>query len=144
MESNDIINKSDLTTRLVQLQAEKLVLEQQIKGSVEDLIDSVSPARVVRNIVGGVLSDREIHHDLASFGLHMGANLITDQILGKNKSVKGYLSSTLVQQITASLIKNNMPTILSGLNLLLDSVLDDDDDDEDVEEESIIKEQTVV
>lgn len=133
MESNELISMSDLTTRMLQLQSEKQVLEQQIKASVEDLVDSISPARAIRNIVGEVLSDKEIHHDLASFGLHMGANLITYKVLGKNKSIKGYLSSTLVQQITTSLIKNNMPTILTGINLLLDTVLEDDD--EDLEEE---------
>lgn len=128
MKSNDIVSKSDLTTRMVQLQAEKQVLEQQLKGSVEDLVDSISPVRVIRNIVGDVLTDKEIHHDLASFGLHMGANLITYKVLGKNKSIKGYLSLALVQQMTTTLIKNNMPAILTGINLLLDTVLEDEDE----------------
>ncbi len=134
MKSNDIISKSDLTTRMVQLQAEKQVLEQQMKGSLEDLVDSISPARAIRNIVGDVLSDKEIHHNLTSLGLHMGANLITYKVLGKNKSIKGYLSSALVQQITTTLINNNMPAILTGINLLIDTVLEDDEE-EDLEVE---------
>jgi len=46
-------------------------------------------------------------------------NLITGLVLGKNRSIKGYLSAMMVERFTTMVIDNNLINIITGISSLI-------------------------
>lgn len=119
MEYTEINNHKDLALRILQLKSERMREEIELKDSFSDLVSSLSPSSLVRHTLSDLVHDKELKMDLATTGMNLGAEFLIDRLLGKNKSLKGYLSSIFVDKIATSLITNNSSKIISIFTNLL-------------------------
>jgi hypothetical protein len=119
MEQVEINNHKALSLRILQLKSDKLRQEIELKESFHNLVESFNPVTVVKETFLGLSKDKEVKTGFAKIALNMGFNFLIDKALGKNKDVKGYLSSVLVENISGSFINNNTPKILSFFGKLL-------------------------
>jgi len=57
--------------------------------------------------------------DFIKSGVNTVLDLIIGLALGKNRSIKGFLSAVLVEKFTTMLIDNNLTNIISGISMLM-------------------------
>lgn len=113
MITTSILTHSDLLLRLAELKAEQAIREEGLKELFKELVSSLNP--------GVFFKAATVQHqtpDFAKTGLNMLVNLITGFILGKNRSIKGYLSAVMVEKFTSSLIDHNLISIISTITSL--------------------------
>lgn len=119
MEYIVINNHKDLALHILQLKSERMREEIELKNSFSNLVASLSPSNIVKNSLTELIHNKDLKLDLATAGISLGARFLIDSIFGKNKSLKGYLSSVFVDKIATNLITNNSSKIISVFTNLL-------------------------
>jgi len=119
MENRKILSYMDLELQILLLKMDKTRQEEKLKLNVKEFINALSPASIVKNSLHELAGDKEVQVDLLKVSLNTGANFLIDKVLGKNKSIKGFLSSLLVEKVSSSLINNNASKIVSKIGQLL-------------------------
>jgi hypothetical protein len=118
MEKTDICSHSELMLQIMRLKAEKLEGEKELSYKFKELVYTFNPVSLVKKSIHDLADDTDVKYDLAKIGLNVGANFLIDQLLGKNRSVKGFLSSLVVEKISSSYINNNLSSIIAGIGKL--------------------------
>ncbi len=113
MENIDIYDHATLLIRIRQLRADKKIQEEELKCRFSEFVDTLNPLAIVKGSLHDLASDKEIQFDLAKVALNMGSNLIIDQVFGKYRSIKGFFSSVLVENISNGFINSGAIKILS-------------------------------
>lgn len=108
-----------LVSEIHYLKAEKGRLETELESSFRDLTSSLKPVAIVRELISGLSSDKTVQQSLAKTGLTLGTNLVIDLVLGKNKSIKGYLSSILVEKIASAFINSRAPEMIWNVSKMI-------------------------
>jgi len=115
MEKNsNITDHATLTERILQLREDKKIE-----------FSSLNPFNMLKQSLHEFVEDKDVKTDILKAGVNIGANLLIDKSLGKYRSIKGFLSSVLVESIST-------PFIYSGLSKLFPK----HEDEETLEEES--------
>lgn len=114
MEITQITNHSELLFRITELKTLKEAQEEELKLSFKKLAQTIDFMSILR---GGKSENSQF--DIVKIGLNTGINLMIDLILGKHRSIKGFLSSVLVEKFSAFFINNNMISIISGITQLI-------------------------
>ncbi|HEV7231016.1 MAG TPA: hypothetical protein VGO45_06800 [Bacteroidia bacterium] len=115
MERQEISTHTELAIRIMHLKAEKFRQEEVLKNSFREFFYTLQPATIIKETLHELSQDKEVQFDLAKAGLNMGANFIIDKVLGKNRSIKGYLSSLLLERVSGSFINDNVSKIMEGV-----------------------------
>lgn len=118
MENIQLSNYAELLLRIEELKAKKNSQEIVLK---EKFLIITSSFDLLSLLKGGSMN-KNPEFDLVKVGLNTGINLIIDLVLGKNRSIKGFLSSVLVEKFTSVLINNNLMTIISGVQNLVQRI----------------------
>lgn len=113
MEKVKIINHSQLIGRIAELRMNKDTQEIELKESFKELISTLN---LISMFKGSTNTDHPM--ELAKSGVNMVLDLIIDLILGKHRSIKGYLSAVMVEKFTTMLVNNNLINIIYGINSL--------------------------
>lgn len=115
MENKAIVNHSELLVRLTELKLEKGVQEISLKYSFTEFVETFDFFSLFQTNP----SIKEQTNSLTTMGLNMATNFIIDLILGKNNSVKGYLSAMMVKRFTSQIINNNMIHVLFNIGSMI-------------------------
>ena len=114
-----ILNYKELTARVTHLKVEKHNQELQLRQAVVQFIDTLNPISIAKKSLYTLAADTEVHFALAKVGLNIGANFLIEQILGKNRSVKGFLSSILVEIFSNTFINSHVAEIMEKVNQMI-------------------------
>ena len=118
MENLKITNHSELQFRIMQLKSEKVSQEIEFKSKLKEFAYTISPISIVKSSIRDLVSDREVRFDIAKVGLNVGADFLIDKIVGRGRSIKGFLTSILVEKVSSTLINNNTSSIVSVISKL--------------------------
>lgn len=113
MENKVIINHVQLQLRIAELRMYKGIQEEELKISFRDAFATLNLISIFRN------ATVEQPIQLAKSAVNMTLDLIIDLVLGKHRSIKGFLSSILVERFTTTLVDNNLMTIISTVTGLI-------------------------
>jgi len=105
----------------MQLKSEKLSQEIELKVKVKEFVYTLSPVSIVKNSLRDLVSDKDVRFDMAKVGLNVGANFLIDKVVGRNRSIKGFLGSLLIEKVSSSFINNNTSSIVSVFSKLFHS-----------------------
>ena len=119
MQKREIINHSELSLRIMQLKSEILLQEDELKHTFKEFLFTLNPITIVKDSIHELARDKEVQFDLAKVGLNVGADFLIDQILGRNRSIKGFLSSVLIEKLSNTFINKNTSGIISGISKFL-------------------------
>lgn len=108
-----ISNHYNLMQRIATLKMDKAIQENELKASLTDIVSTLDVLAIFK---GAIRTDRPL--ELTKSGVNMVLELIIDLILGKHRSIKGYLSATMVEKFTTMLVNNNILKIISGISSL--------------------------
>lgn len=115
METTQLSSHAELLLRIEELKAKKHSQEVLLIDKFMIITSSFDFLSLLNK--GSMNKNHEF--DLVKVGLNTGANLLINLVLGKNRSIKGFLSSVLVQRFASVLINNNLSTIVSGVQNLV-------------------------
>lgn len=112
MENKIILNHAELLSQLAQLKIDREIQETALKYTFVEFIATINVVSFFKsaNKTSSIQSN-----DLLKNGLSMVLNTITGLVLGKNRSVKGYLSTLFVERITTMLIDNDLINTISKI-----------------------------
>jgi len=102
METPAIITHSGLSGRIAELKVLQEMQEDKLKTLFGEIVSSVNLGVIFK----------------AATTQQQTPDLITGFILGKNRSIKGYLSSVMVEKFTSSIIDHNLISIFSTISSL--------------------------
>ena len=115
MESKKILNHNDLLCHIAKLKDDKICQEIELKIKLNEFVKGLNPVSMVKDSLHELAQNKEVRLDIAKVGLNVGANFLIDSVLGRSKSVKGFLSSMLMEKISSIVIDKNA----SGINKIL-------------------------
>lgn len=113
METPAIITHSGLSGRIAELKVLQEMQEDKLKTLFGEIVSSIN-----LGVIFKAATTQQQTPEVAKMGLNMAVNLITGFILGKNRSIKGYLSSVMVEKFTSSIIDHNLISIFSTISSL--------------------------
>lgn len=108
-----ISNYEQLLTQIETLREEKDFQEDKLKNSFSEMLGLLNIMSLFK-----AATKQEQPLELAKTGLNMILTLIIDLVLGKHRSIKGYLSAVMVEKFTTVLINNNLTNIITGISSL--------------------------
>ena len=108
-----ISNYEQLLTQIETLREEKDFQEDKLKNSFSEMLGLLNIMSLFK-----AATKQEQPLELAKTGLNMILTLIIDLVLGKHRSIKGYLSAVTVEKFTTVLINNNLTNIITGISSL--------------------------
>ena len=121
MKIMNVTNHSELVFRIMELKAQKLSQEIELKYCIKEFAYTVNPTSMIKNSIYELSQDKEVRIDLTKVGFTLGANFIIDKVLGRNRGIKGFLSSVLFEKVSSTLINKYAPGIVSGFRKLINS-----------------------
>jgi len=114
MEKNsNITDHATLTQRILQLKDDKKIQEVELRHSVNTAFSSLNPLNMLKQSLHEFVEDKDVKSDILKAGVNFGANLLIDKSLGKYRSIKGFLSSVLVESISTPLIYSGLSKLFS-------------------------------
>ena len=119
MENINITNHTELQLHIKLLKAQKLSQEIEIKHAVKELITSLSAISMIKSSINEITHDKEIKFGIAKMGLNIGANYIIEKIVGRSKSIKGFLSSIIIEKISGAFINKNGSSIITSISNII-------------------------
>lgn len=121
MEKIKISSHTELVMRIMNLKAEKYTREEELRYSFKEFVYTLNPVSLVKESLHNLAEDREVKFDMAKIGINLGANFLIDKIMGRNRSIKGFLSSVLIEKLSSLFLNNNnnISKIISEVSKLL-------------------------
>ena len=116
MSSILISNRIELKHNISLLESRCLSQEKKVINSVVELYYELHPYNVLKNTALSLLKGGELKQDLKTYSLNSVINFILSKVLGKNESLKGFLSTFFLQHIMSNTISGNSGKIFSVLS----------------------------
>lgn len=113
MENKSIVAYSELVVRINELKVQKKMRENELQITFNAVATSLNLGSVLNS-----LTHQDKPMEFAKSGLKMALSLISGLLLGRHRSIKGYLSSMMVEKFTTLLVDNNLITIVAGISSL--------------------------
>ncbi len=113
-----ITNDTELHHHIMKLSNLKEEQELVIKRNVREVVYSMHPSMILKNIVNKFSEDKEGVNDLRSIGLNLGKDFLLAKLLGKGVSVKSFISSLLIRKATDYVMNNHSDLIANGIHKL--------------------------
>ncbi len=115
MHNIEIKDLKSIKAQIIELKILREIQEEKISESFKLFKSTLTPSNVIKNGFKDLIESPKISVLLTKFALNTGANLIIDQVLGKNRSVKGFINSVIVENISTGIIAQNAPAILKNI-----------------------------
>ncbi|HEX7412736.1 MAG TPA: hypothetical protein VF411_01735 [Bacteroidia bacterium] len=113
MSKSKIHTYEELTHRITELTTIKDAQEIELKSNVKELYESFQLKNTLKNTVKDLANDKEFSQNGFKTAADMATDFIIGKIFNKNNSIKGFITTLLVEKLLTPLIKNNKDKILS-------------------------------
>ncbi len=104
MDKIKVTAYTDLQIQIATLKKQKLAKEEELKVQFSELANQANPIKIAKEYLSSILEDKDLKLNISKVGINLGTNFLIEKVLGRNKSIKGYLSSMLVEKISTSII----------------------------------------
>ncbi len=118
----EITNDTQLHQRIMQLNSLKEEQELIIKHNVKEVVYSMHPSVILKNMVNKLSGDPEAKSDLKTLGLNLGKDFLLAKLFGKGVSIKSFITSILVRKAADYVITNHSDLIAAGIGKLEDFI----------------------
>jgi len=117
----EITDYNQLLRRIEFLKIEKKVQEEELHLKFKSFTSTLEPISIIKKSLHDLASDTTVQEDVTTLGLNTGVGYVVEKVMGRTKSVKGFLSSILVEKFVKLLIKKSAPIIVSGITNYLET-----------------------
>ncbi len=113
---NHITNHTQLMYAIMQVNASRAEQEDEIKHQVKEIYYSFQPATLIKNAVGNIMDSPETKKSLTQLGLSFGADFLISKFFKRGSSMKGFLSSMVVEKIADYALRSQPDFITNGIS----------------------------
>ncbi len=110
-----ITGYQDLQERIEDLRNESSKAQQDMESAFDRVVTGLDPVTLVKSSVQQLSRDHGLKMDVVKAGMNMGANFLIDKIMGRRKSLKGFLSSILLEKYSQLFIEKGVPGIIQAV-----------------------------
>lgn len=111
--------QQELVLRYVPLKPDELNEEIDTKNILKEYVYNVNPISIIKAYVKYLAKNKDMQFDLSIAVINLIANYLIYKFLGKNRSLKGYLSSVFVEKLYSSFMDRNASKISSKINQII-------------------------
>lgn len=112
-ENTNIVSYAELQLRINDLRNVKKQEEADLKNTFSVFKQSLNPTSILKKTIHNLTQDKEVQGDIIKSGLNMGVDILINKFFGKYSSVKGFINSTIAENIYSKFnTSNTFKTIL--------------------------------
>ena len=119
--SKTIRTYEDASARIAELTLVKNKQEEALVKNLKDFYESHQPKNLIKKAVRDLAHDNEFKEDGVLAAKNVATDLIVGRLFNKNNSVKGYITTFLIEKLALPFLKKNKDKILSFVNQILPS-----------------------
>lgn len=119
MGNKSINGYSELKERISELKAEKVLREQELSTAFNNFNATFDPISIIKKSVRNLNQDQQLKNDVVKAGVNMGVNFVIDTVMGRRKSLKGFLSSVLLEKYSTLFIEKKLGGVLQGIGSII-------------------------
>jgi len=115
-----ISDHTQLMYAIMQVNASKAEQEEEIKYQLKEIYYSFQPATLVKNALKSAMHNPETQKNLAQAALEIGTDFIISKVFKKSNSLKGFLTSILMEKVAGFAFNGKSEFINNGIDKLGD------------------------
>jgi hypothetical protein len=127
MTNSKITTYEEVTRRIAELNAVKEAQEVELKNNLTEVYQNFQLKNILKNAVKDLAADKEFRQDGITAATGMATDLVIGRLFNKNNSIRGYITSLLVEKLALPFIKNNKEKIFSFISNLISKHKDNDE-----------------
>jgi hypothetical protein len=127
MTNSKITTYEEVTRRIAELNAVKEAQEVELKNNLTEFYQNFQLKNILKNAVKDLAADKEFRQDGITAATGMATDLVIGRLFNKNNSIRGYITSLLVEKLALPFIKNNKEKIFSFISNLISKHKDNDE-----------------
>jgi hypothetical protein len=116
MSNSKITTYTELTLRIAQLNQIKEVQEVELKNNLKSVYENFQLKNILKNTVKDLAVDKQFRQDGIAAATGIATDMVVGRLFNKNNSIKGFITTLVVEKLAIPLIKNNKDKILSFIS----------------------------
>ena len=102
----------DLETRIRKLELVQAQQMLELKASVADILDSISPANILKSALKNVVQSPGLRNTAINTAIGIGAGLLGEKLyVGNSKNIFKRITGSAVQFLIANFVRKKIPEI---------------------------------
>ena len=114
-----ITTYEEVTQRIAQLNTLKDTQEIELKNNLKEVYANFQLKNIIKNTVKDLAHDKEFRQDGVSAATGLAADMVLGRLFNKNNSIRGYITTLLIEKLALPFIKNNKEKIFSFISNLV-------------------------
>jgi hypothetical protein len=114
-----IATYEELTLRINQLNSIKDTQEIELKNNLNQVYQKFQLKNILKETVKDLAGDAEFRGDSFKAATGVATDFIVGRLFNKNNSIKGFITTFLIEKLVTPLIKNNKDKIISFITDLV-------------------------
>jgi hypothetical protein len=103
---------NDLETRIQKLEQVQAQQMLELKASVADILDSISPANLLKSALKDVVQSPDLRNKALNTAIGIGAGLLGQKLyVGGSKNIFKRISGSAIQFLIANFVRKKIPEI---------------------------------
>ena len=119
MSKFKISNYEELTGKIAELDGLKNLQETELQNNLKEVYQSFQLKNLIKNTVKDLASDKQFRQDGLKAATGMATDLVVGRLFNKNNSIRGFITTLLVEKLALPLIKNNKDKVLTFITDLI-------------------------
>lgn len=99
MQHINPLNQADLIAQIKLVKLRKKNQEQDLTNCLTNFVSSLSPVSLIKDSIHSLVKDPEVRLDLTNAGVQLGADIVIDMVLGRYRSIKGFVGAVLAEKL---------------------------------------------
>ena len=113
MNKRNIYTYEQLTFHISQLNSLKEKQEIDLKDNFKKVYQSFQPKNILKETVKDLANDVEFRENSFKAADGLATDFIVGRLFNKNNSIKGFITTILIEKLITPLIKNNKEKVFS-------------------------------
>ncbi len=112
MQKKYPLNQAELLIQIDLIKSQKRTQELELAICFKKLIYTLNPVSFIKDSVHSLVADPDVASDLANAGAQIGTSIVVDMVLGRYRSVKGFVGSVLLERVVQPYIRKYVSSFL--------------------------------
>jgi len=119
MINTKITTYQEVLQRIAQLNVLKDAQEIELKNNLKEVYQNFQLKNILKNTVIDLANDKEFRQDSMAAATGLATDMVLGRLFNKNNSIRGFITTLLIEKLALPFIKNNKEKIFSFISNLV-------------------------